>query len=141
MVINLNKAELKTCKAAVNSIIKVGELRLSEFKPHSLDMRLLEENRAILDKLKYADDLINKPDHIGELISLTLNRVQAKVMTASIQTVHGLQQRVRAGYEERPENDAAFEDSPGRRKTDYVAAVAARMSELEAILEKVRRAL
>lgn len=147
MITNLTHEDLNAMHSAIGSVLKAGAAKEAQMKPGSIEQRTLQVNREIIEKLEYAGKLLTRIENgvtiIGEKeTKLELNRVQAKVLLATIFMVQDLQKKAMEEYSRRPPEHPSFQQEvEGRRKEDYENRLKLRMQELSNVVEKVRKAL
>lgn len=139
MMLSLDKQDLAIANAVVSNFSRT--IAASQPKPGSTGYKLLAAYDVVKEKLAYVSDLIHKPDYIGDLVSLELNRVEAKAIIAGLVTSRAMQDKVMEEYKKRPPDHASFADKEGRRKEDYETALELRIKETTALMEKIRRSL
>lgn len=123
-------------KAAVGSLVRAGTQQEANFKPHSTDMAVLTLNRAVLEKIHYAE---NMPT---ETKAIELNRREAKVLIATMVHTVTLQDRIMEEYNKRDSNHPSFSNTePGRAKSDYVGRLTENINSVNGILNKIKEAL
>lgn len=146
MVINLDHKDLNAIHSAVGSVLKAGKSKEADLKPNSIEFRTLQVNKEIIEKLEYAGNRLTRVEDgvtiIGSnSVDVELNRVQSKVLLATMFLTSDLQKRALKEYEKRPVDHPAFQDVEGRRKVDYETRLKQRMEEVDIVVTKIRKAL
>lgn len=138
--LKLTNANLKALSMATHMVIKAGTKKEPEMKEHSLEYKVLAENKAIQEILNTAAKVFEiNPDKPEVEVSFT--RAQVKVAATTIITILAMQDKTLKQYMAMSDSHAAFEDVDGRRKADYVARLKDRMTEVEDLVDKLRGAL
>jgi hypothetical protein len=139
MKLNLNRADVTACIASLGSLIKAAAPKEPDMKTNSIEYKVLQENKKLMEKARYAEDLLAKG--LKDEHEIELNRSEAKVLIATMLHTSLIQSRVMEQYEKCPEEDPKFAPVDGRRKADYIGRLKARMAEVNTVLDKIRRAL
>lgn len=138
--LKLTNANLKALSMATHMVIKAGTKKEPEMKEHSLEYKVLAENKAIQEILNTAAKVFEiNPDKPEVEVSFT--RAQVKVAATTIITILAMQDKTLKQYMAMSDGHAAFEDVDGRRKADYVARLKDRIKEVEDLVDKLRGAL
>lgn len=139
MKLSLTTTDITAASSSVGSIVKAGTAKEPTMKPNSTDLRVLNVNRAILEKLQYAAELMDKEKRIVH--DVEFNRVETKVLLATMLLTGKLQHQALEEYEKRPDDHKAFSTEPGRSRADYITRLKSRIEEVNSVMQKIGKAL
>lgn len=136
----LTPQELKALSMAIHTVIRAGSKKEPDMKTNSLEYKVLAENKAIQEVLNTAAKVLEiNPDKAEVEVGFT--RSQVKVAVTTIITIYTMQEKSLQQYKSLPDDHAAFEDTDGRRRSDYIERLSSRMKEVESVANKIKECL